>query len=345
MYKKSLSTTPDINPYTFCGYCTVYNYHPIAPSVTPPVTRKRNDAFPPATPEGGEYSVPIRARISQFLILPPYQKHSLGSKLYSVVYKNLLKSPGVFEITVEDPSDEFDQLRDFCDLSYLRSSVPEFLHLRLNANTKVERKGRVPVGNIVDTKSLEKIRRRTKLAPRQFERCVEMQLLSTISPIVRAKLTVGLNYQASSKPSDSEKRELHLYRLWTLIVKQRLFKHNRDGLAQFDRTERIDKLEDTVRSVELDYADKLEKWERKKRADKERAAGRSVSVVSSTPAAEEVKKEAKTGAETEEKADSVVKEEKEAKPESNTSKKRSAPVSPEQESKKARMESVTDDGN
>jgi histone acetyltransferase 1 len=37
-------------------------------------------------------------------------------------------------------------------------------------------------------------------------------------------------------------------------VKQRLYRHNKDMLAQLEQAERIEKLEETVGSVEFEYA-------------------------------------------------------------------------------------------
>ena len=39
-----------------------------------------------------------------------------------------------------------------------------------------------------------------------------------------------------------------------MLVKQRLYRHNKDSLAQLDRVERIEKLEQALGSVEVDYA-------------------------------------------------------------------------------------------
>lgn len=41
----------------------------------------------------------IRPRISQFFILPPFQRMGLGSKLLQAVYNHILEMPKVLEIT------------------------------------------------------------------------------------------------------------------------------------------------------------------------------------------------------------------------------------------------------
>jgi len=45
-----------------------------------------------------------RDRISQVLVLPPYQKQGHGKELLDLVYDESLKNSDVFEITVEGPS-------------------------------------------------------------------------------------------------------------------------------------------------------------------------------------------------------------------------------------------------
>nr|CAG4650171.1 EOG090X06NC [Sida crystallina] len=76
--------------YAICGYATVYLYY----------------AYPNKT----------RPRISQFLILPTFQRMGLGSKLLNVVYQSFFKDSNILDITVEDPSEEFVRLRDYVDV-------------------------------------------------------------------------------------------------------------------------------------------------------------------------------------------------------------------------------------
>jgi hypothetical protein len=42
-----------------------------------------------------------------------------GRKLYSYMYENFSSNPQVFDITVEDPNDIFQEVRDKCDVSLL----------------------------------------------------------------------------------------------------------------------------------------------------------------------------------------------------------------------------------
>jgi len=83
---------PGSERYSIVGYITVYQYY----------------AY-------GREANKTRPRISQMLVLPPYQRKGLGSQLLETVYRNYLSDDKVIDITVEDPSDNFVRLRDFVD--------------------------------------------------------------------------------------------------------------------------------------------------------------------------------------------------------------------------------------
>jgi len=83
-------TADDGSPrYAFAGYLTAYRYF--------------------AYPENQ------RPRISQMLILPPFQRKGLGAKLLDSVCKSFWNRNKVVDITVEDPSDDMIRLRDYVD--------------------------------------------------------------------------------------------------------------------------------------------------------------------------------------------------------------------------------------
>jgi len=83
----------DGNPrYAVAGYMTVYEYYAYGRDVN----KKR-------------------PRIAQMLVLPPFQRAGLGSRLLDTVYNDYKGDSSVVDITVEDPSDNFVRLRDFVD--------------------------------------------------------------------------------------------------------------------------------------------------------------------------------------------------------------------------------------
>lgn len=75
--------------YHFAGYATVYRYY----------------AYPDRT----------RPRVSQMLLLPPYRRNGLGTKLLQAIYDYYINQPATLDITAEDPDEEFIAMRDFLD--------------------------------------------------------------------------------------------------------------------------------------------------------------------------------------------------------------------------------------
>ncbi|KAK3106449.1 hypothetical protein FSP39_020292 [Pinctada imbricata] len=79
------------NPmYAIAGYMTVYNYY--------------------------AYPEKIRPRISQVLVLPPFQKQGHCAQLIQTFYNDCYLRPEVLDITVEDPSENFQRVRDYVDV-------------------------------------------------------------------------------------------------------------------------------------------------------------------------------------------------------------------------------------
>ncbi|KFY15478.1 hypothetical protein V492_01963 [Pseudogymnoascus sp. VKM F-4246] len=267
MYKKTPATDEPVSQYTFMGYCTVYQYYPLIPKLPLPApgTQRKAISLPVNSdasipfPDQSLSDLPIRSRLSQFIVLSPFQGGGHGARFYSAVFSHLHSDQQTVEITIEDPNEAFDDLRDLNDLIYLRK-LPDFQSLKINTNASVRRKGRVPSDEIIEKAALEKLRKKVKIAPRQFQRLVEMQLLSTIPTSIRKSLMLE---PRSANTAESKVRQ-HEYRLWCLLVKQRLYKHNKDSLIQLERGERIEKLEEAAGNVESDYARLLRKLDKDK---------------------------------------------------------------------------------
>ena len=78
------------------------------------------------------YPCRTRQRISQVLVLPPYQGSGHGARILSTMYNHVSADPGIYDITVEDPSENFTRLRNFVDTvkcSKLTSFAPDKLKL------------------------------------------------------------------------------------------------------------------------------------------------------------------------------------------------------------------------
>jgi len=201
--------------------------------------------------------LPSRERLSQFVILPDFQGCGHGRHLYNTMYTHLTTPPNVREFTVEDPNEAFDDLRDLCDLLYLRRHSPAFAALRINTNVpapQLASTAPIPTDLIVSGAIRESIMRQTKIMPRQFDRMVEMHTLSFIPPLHRSRNRL-------TKREHSANEHDKAYYFWRMYVKQRLYVFNRDQLAQVERQERIEKLEGALDSVQEGYAKMLEKVE------------------------------------------------------------------------------------
>lgn len=103
---------------------------------------------------------------SQFLMLPPYKRKGHGSKLYQTLYQIFKSRPEVCEITVEDPNEEFADMRDKNDL---RNLVGHAAFKDLKAPVSEE--------------TIEELRKSYKLTNRQLQRCMEIYLLSNLNKL------------------------------------------------------------------------------------------------------------------------------------------------------------------
>ncbi|OCF74848.1 histone acetyltransferase type B catalytic subunit [Kwoniella mangroviensis CBS 8886] len=176
------------------------------------------------------YPDQVRLRLSQFVILPPYQNQGHGSKLYSTLFSQMLSRPEVAELTVEDPAEAFEDLRDRNDLRFLVSNGilddPKF-SIGIGPSDELSRSERV--------KWESEIRKKYKIAQRQFDRLLEMLLLKQLDL--------------------KEEKELKKYRLH---VKARLYRFNYEMLSQMTLEERKEALAKTYESVVEDYERILE---------------------------------------------------------------------------------------
>ena len=111
------------------------------------------------------YPSSSRLRLSQFVILPPYHKQSHGTRLYKQVYSQALSEDAVSELTIEDPNEAFDRLRDSSDLKTLLQPGGIISQMQeeeqgLKAPLRKDRS--------------ERWRARAKIAKRQWSRLIEV---------------------------------------------------------------------------------------------------------------------------------------------------------------------------
>ncbi|KAJ8603944.1 hypothetical protein MRB53_042011 [Persea americana] len=288
VYEFDQSPDDDNSKYALIGYGTSYRNFSFperrfasgaTPSDDPSDAQSLAALIPSPNSAPNEYAQPpavssplellSRERLSQFLILPPFHGAGHGQELYTTMYQQLSSPANIREFTVEDPNERFDDLRDFCDLLYLRANVPQFAALRVNTNIPTERlasKEIIPVDLIVPIEAREKLMRETKIMPRQFDRLVEMHTLSFIPQANRSRARLSRRDKSTNEHDKA-------YYFWRLYAKQRLYNFNRDQLNQVEHSERVEKLEAALDSVQEAYGEMIEKV--KAREEHNAAAGDS----------------------------------------------------------------------
>lgn len=244
--------------YTFIGYSSVYRFFYLQKSDSTSGPKPRLESLEQDQEISFE-SLPCRSRLAQFLILPPFQSQGNGRRLYSTIFEFYHKHhPSTVEFTVEDPNEAFDDLRDLCDLVFLRT-LPKFLSFKLNTELDIAKTEMFPKDLVAGIEPVDSVRRISKIAPRQFLRVLEMHLMSKLPASVRPTI------DPTKKPQKlavtlAEKRAL---RLWKLFVKHRIFLRHQEVLADLEPDVRIEKLDETLRNVEFEYARLLsmhDKW-------------------------------------------------------------------------------------
>lgn len=99
--------------YHFIGYSTVYRFHLIPDK--------------------------IRPRISQFFIIPPYQRYGIGKHLLRIEQSYIIDSFNLQEITVEEPCDAFQEMRNIVDAERILTSNPSFVPQILDSHPSSKR--------------------------------------------------------------------------------------------------------------------------------------------------------------------------------------------------------------
>jgi histone acetyltransferase 1 len=260
LFKKEMADPTNLSPYVFVGYSTIYRFFYLTRRQQPtpsPAPGEREDIDLPLNGNFDLTKLPCRSRLSQFLVLPAFQGQGNGARLYKTIFEYYQNHAETKELTVEDPNEAFDLLRDLCDLEYV-SRLPGFEDLHLDATYQKPKTGTIP-NTIVEPARLETLRTQTKIAPRQFARVVEMYLMSKLPSSVRPRLPTSTTPRP--RPTSADK---HLLELWELFVKIRLYIRNKDTLGQLEKEERTEKIEETLSSVEFEYADILSRFEGRK---------------------------------------------------------------------------------
>ncbi|CAG8638967.1 7470_t:CDS:2 [Acaulospora morrowiae] len=135
------------------------------------------------------------------------------AKLYQNIYQYCIADPRIKQLVVEDPSELFTEIRDKCDIRFLRK-------------IKVLEGLKAPVDRTV----IDEIWKKYKFNKRQLCRCIEIELLRNLN-----------------------KTDPVAYKAYRLQVKQRLYHWNKELLDQVNKTERIQKLDEAFKGIEEEY--------------------------------------------------------------------------------------------
>ncbi|KAL2832962.1 acyl-CoA N-acyltransferase [Aspergillus cavernicola] len=252
VYEKVEPPTPTGSQYSIVGYATTYRLWFYQRDRSEKPTAK-DGPFPAPEPVRPR-ELPSRLRIAQFLVLPPHQGTGHGVNLYNTIHTACFNDPTIIELTVEDPNESFDVLRDSADFHILR---PEFLKHNLNinpdpwSNTSKKTK-RVPTSSLLPINLLNDIRANYKIEPTQFAHIQEMFLLGQIPIKHRRKGGANMS-RLLIKKHKADNPDDRRYYWWRMLTKQRLYKRSRDMLIQLTMSERHHALEETVINVEDGY--------------------------------------------------------------------------------------------
>jgi histone acetyltransferase 1 len=251
-YEKVTPSTPAGSQYAFVGYSTVYRWWFYSQPEEKGVVK--DGAFP--YEELRLSTLPARLRVAQFLILPPHQGSGHGSQLYNIIHQACVADKTIVELTIEDPNEAFDVLRDSSDYHNL---YQDFLKQDININPNPypsnigKRRPRLmPTASLIPTEKLAEMRTKYKIAPTQFAHILEMYLLSRIPHRKRAIGGANMARLLIKKHNAADEDDRRYY-WWRMLVKQRLYKRSRDILIQLDLPDRIQKLDETVTNVEEGY--------------------------------------------------------------------------------------------
>ncbi|KAI9216558.1 acyl-CoA N-acyltransferase [Blastocladiella britannica] len=192
----------------------------------------------------------LRRRLAQLMVLPPYQRRGHALAMYSYLLSWVVSDPEAGALTVEDPSDAMDVVRDLGDLTLLvsRTNVWRLAGIPQPSISTIEptlvgtAAGAVTAATAdmlcafgAKRAALTTLRCEYKLAARQAERVYEMLVLREL--------------------------EGRAPRPFRLMVKARIFRANRDALATVeDKYERVSAIQGTYKDVLSEYKDRLRKF-------------------------------------------------------------------------------------
>lgn len=211
------------NKKIFIGFCTCYKFWKFEEF-------EKYDSI-----KDFDNEIKFRSRLSQIIILPPFQGNGHGKEIYKCITEEWIKDKRCEEITIEDPNEEFDELRDKIDLE-------RFIESGLIKEIK-----EIPI-NFIKRKEL---RKKLKLTKRQFNRILEMGLYYY--------LLVNKNKEQGNKEEEYSIKNFQGEKSIRLMIKKRIYESNKEGLESIGDKEIVkSKLQEVYLRVARDHRTKAE---------------------------------------------------------------------------------------
>ncbi|XP_002991678.2 histone acetyltransferase type B catalytic subunit isoform X1 [Selaginella moellendorffii] len=191
----AVETTRDVHKVT--GFCNVYRFFHYPDSSRLRISqvsleRSLTHLFNPAL-------------LFQILVLPPYQNKQHGYHLVNAV-NDIAMRRNSFDVTMEDPSDKLQLLRDCMDVMRLLDSTPVLSQVRLAVQRIKE--GKTGSEELLPPSNLAcVVRRELKISKVQFKRCWEVMILVHLDPGDEKAFTELLSKRLSAELFESKESQ------------------------------------------------------------------------------------------------------------------------------------------
>ncbi|PON32270.1 Histone acetyltransferase type B, catalytic subunit [Parasponia andersonii] len=131
------------------------------------------------------YPQSSRLRISQILVLPPYQHQGYGRYLLEVLY-DVAVSEDVYDLTIEEPLDYLQHVRTCVDIQRLLVFQP--IQQAVNEAVSYLKQGKLSkkteILRLIPPRSaIENVRESLKINKKQFLRCWEVLIYIGLDPV------------------------------------------------------------------------------------------------------------------------------------------------------------------
>lgn len=84
--------------------------------------------------EAHQHALKFRLKISQVIVLTPYQRRGIATRMYELIYQYYLtKKTSCFELIVEDAADDFQKVQDIINSKIL---VEKLIQNKMHAPSK-----------------------------------------------------------------------------------------------------------------------------------------------------------------------------------------------------------------